>query len=148
MCRRGRQQLAEVTCQTLNAARRKGRLGAGDGTIPGVLEKPLWATVWVAPSRRPSSRPCTRSRCSEPWFCSTSRPGLPPAEAGPRAGQRRVGWVREEAGTGAPAWSQPSHPVPPTQGLAEYCTLIDSSSSFRAYRAALSEVEPPCIPYL
>lgn len=34
------------------------------------------------------------------------------------------------------------------QGLAEYCTLIDSSSSFRAYRAALSEVEPPCIPYL
>uniref|UniRef100_A0A452R0W8 Rap guanine nucleotide exchange factor 1 n=1 Tax=Ursus americanus TaxID=9643 RepID=A0A452R0W8_URSAM len=57
------------------------------------------------------------------------RPGLPPAEAGPRAGQRRVGWVREE-------------------GLAEYCTLIDSSSSFRAYRAALSEVEPPCIPYL
>uniref|UniRef100_A0A452R142 Rap guanine nucleotide exchange factor 1 n=1 Tax=Ursus americanus TaxID=9643 RepID=A0A452R142_URSAM len=45
-------------------------------------------------------------------------------------------------------WSQPSHPVPPTQGLAEYCTLIDSSSSFRAYRAALSEVEPPCIPYL
>lgn len=34
------------------------------------------------------------------------------------------------------------------QGLAEYCTLIDSSSSFRAYRAALSEVEPPCIPYM
>ncbi|XP_015423359.1 PREDICTED: rap guanine nucleotide exchange factor 1 isoform X9 [Myotis davidii] len=34
------------------------------------------------------------------------------------------------------------------RGLAEYCTLIDSSSSFRAYRAALSEVEPPCIPYL
>uniref|UniRef100_A0A452URF8 Rap guanine nucleotide exchange factor 1 n=1 Tax=Ursus maritimus TaxID=29073 RepID=A0A452URF8_URSMA len=65
-----------------------------------------------------------------------------------KAGQRQVGWVREEAGTGAPAWSQPSHPVPPTQGLAEYCTLIDSSSSFRAYRAALSEVEPPCIPYL
>uniref|UniRef100_G1PC22 CRK SH3-binding GNRP n=1 Tax=Myotis lucifugus TaxID=59463 RepID=G1PC22_MYOLU len=38
--------------------------------------------------------------------------------------------------------------APPAQGLAEYCTLIDSSSSFRAYRAALSEVEPPCIPYL
>lgn len=38
--------------------------------------------------------------------------------------------------------------VPPAQGLAEYCTLIDSSSSFRAYRAALSEVESPCIPYL
>uniref|UniRef100_A0A8C9K793 Rap guanine nucleotide exchange factor 1 n=1 Tax=Panthera tigris altaica TaxID=74533 RepID=A0A8C9K793_PANTA len=34
-----------------------------------------------------------------------------------------------------------------SEGLAEYCTLIDSSSSFRAYRAALSEVEPPCIPY-
>uniref|UniRef100_A0A8C0E595 CRK SH3-binding GNRP n=1 Tax=Balaenoptera musculus TaxID=9771 RepID=A0A8C0E595_BALMU len=30
-----------------------------------------------------------------------------------------------------------------SEGLAEYCTLIDSSSSFRAYRAALSEVEPP-----
>lgn len=38
--------------------------------------------------------------------------------------------------------------VPAAQGLAEYCTLIDSSSSFRAYRAALAEVEPPCIPYL
>ncbi|XP_019494384.1 PREDICTED: rap guanine nucleotide exchange factor 1 isoform X3 [Hipposideros armiger] len=35
-----------------------------------------------------------------------------------------------------------------SEGLAEYCTLIDSSSSFRAYRAALSDVEPPCIPYL
>lgn len=35
-----------------------------------------------------------------------------------------------------------------SEGLAEYCTLIDSSSSFRAYRAALSEVDPPCIPYL
>ncbi|KAG7268201.1 hypothetical protein CRUP_022890 [Coryphaenoides rupestris] len=34
------------------------------------------------------------------------------------------------------------------KGLEEYCTLIDSSSSFRAYRAALAEVEPPCIPYL
>ncbi|XP_074066968.1 rap guanine nucleotide exchange factor 1 isoform X9 [Macrotis lagotis] len=35
-----------------------------------------------------------------------------------------------------------------SEGLAEYCTLIDSSSSFRAYRAALSDVDPPCIPYL
>ncbi|XP_043914524.1 rap guanine nucleotide exchange factor 1 [Protopterus annectens] len=35
-----------------------------------------------------------------------------------------------------------------TEGLAEYCMLIDSSSSFRAYRAALAEREPPCIPYL
>lgn len=41
-----------------------------------------------------------------------------------------------------------AHAPHPAQGLAEYCTLIDSSSSFRAYRAALSEVEPPCIPYL
>ncbi|KAM7415449.1 hypothetical protein PAMA_017792 [Pampus argenteus] len=30
----------------------------------------------------------------------------------------------------------------------ECSSLIDSSSSFRAYRVALSEVEPPCIPYL
>ncbi|XP_030316847.1 rap guanine nucleotide exchange factor 1 isoform X5 [Calypte anna] len=35
-----------------------------------------------------------------------------------------------------------------SEGLAEYCTLIDSSSSFRAYRAALADVDPPCIPYL
>ncbi|XP_061117908.1 rap guanine nucleotide exchange factor 1b [Conger conger] len=34
------------------------------------------------------------------------------------------------------------------EGLEEYCMLIDSSSSFRAYRAALADVEPPCIPYL
>lgn len=34
------------------------------------------------------------------------------------------------------------------QALEEFSTLIDSSSSFRAYRAALAEVEPPCIPYL
>ncbi|EDO39513.1 predicted protein [Nematostella vectensis] len=32
--------------------------------------------------------------------------------------------------------------------LAEYTELIDSSSSFRAYRAALAEAQPPCIPYL
>ncbi|KAM9437767.1 rap guanine nucleotide exchange factor 1-like isoform 13-T13 [Salvelinus alpinus] len=35
-----------------------------------------------------------------------------------------------------------------SEGLEEYCTLIDSSSSFRAYRAALADVAPPCIPYL
>ncbi|KAJ8286562.1 hypothetical protein GJAV_G00040600 [Gymnothorax javanicus] len=35
-----------------------------------------------------------------------------------------------------------------SEGLEEYCTLIDSSSSFRAYRAALADVDPPCIPYL
>lgn len=33
-------------------------------------------------------------------------------------------------------------------GLAEYATLIDSTSSFRAYREALAMAEPPCIPYL
>ncbi|XP_077986646.1 rap guanine nucleotide exchange factor 1-like [Glandiceps talaboti] len=32
--------------------------------------------------------------------------------------------------------------------LQEYCILIDSSSSFKAYRAALAEAKPPCIPYL
>ncbi|KAL6115044.1 uncharacterized protein ACO6RY_05672 [Pungitius sinensis] len=34
------------------------------------------------------------------------------------------------------------------ESLEEFSSLIDSSSSFRAYRAALAEVEPPCIPYL
>ncbi|XP_067661881.1 rap guanine nucleotide exchange factor 1-like isoform X2 [Haliotis asinina] len=34
------------------------------------------------------------------------------------------------------------------EALKEFCQLIDSSSSFRAYRQALSETEPPCIPYL
>uniref|UniRef100_A0A3P8VES0 CRK SH3-binding GNRP n=2 Tax=Cynoglossus semilaevis TaxID=244447 RepID=A0A3P8VES0_CYNSE len=34
------------------------------------------------------------------------------------------------------------------ESLEELSSLIDSSSSFRAYRAALAEVEPPCIPYL
>lgn len=35
-----------------------------------------------------------------------------------------------------------------TEGLKEYCALIDSSSSFRAYRQALGETTPPCIPYM
>ncbi|KAF2362453.1 Ras guanine-nucleotide exchange factors catalytic domain [Trinorchestia longiramus] len=35
-----------------------------------------------------------------------------------------------------------------TDGLKEYCALIDSSSSFRAYRNALAESKPPCIPYI
>ncbi|KAK4315127.1 hypothetical protein Pmani_013638 [Petrolisthes manimaculis] len=35
-----------------------------------------------------------------------------------------------------------------TDGLKEYCALIDSSSSFRAYRQALSDSTPPCIPYI
>ena len=35
-----------------------------------------------------------------------------------------------------------------TDGLKEYCALIDSSSSFRAYRTALAEAHPPCIPYM
>ncbi|CAH0553656.1 unnamed protein product [Brassicogethes aeneus] len=34
------------------------------------------------------------------------------------------------------------------EGLKEYCALIDSSSSFRAYRTALEATEPPCIPYI
>lgn len=35
-----------------------------------------------------------------------------------------------------------------TEGLKEYCALIDSSSSFRAYRQALADTTPPCIPYI
>jgi len=35
-----------------------------------------------------------------------------------------------------------------TDGLKEYCSLIDSSSSFRAYRLALGDACPPCIPYI
>lgn len=35
-----------------------------------------------------------------------------------------------------------------TEGLKEYCALIDSSSSFRAYRQALADTNPPCIPYM
>ncbi|XP_071051039.1 guanine nucleotide-releasing factor 2 isoform X3 [Onthophagus taurus] len=34
------------------------------------------------------------------------------------------------------------------EGLKEYCALIDSSSSFRAYRMALADAQPPCIPYI
>ena len=33
-------------------------------------------------------------------------------------------------------------------GLKEFAPLIDSSSSFRAYRQVLAETEPPCIPYM
>ncbi|XP_051860510.1 guanine nucleotide-releasing factor 2 isoform X5 [Drosophila albomicans] len=32
--------------------------------------------------------------------------------------------------------------------LCSFCALIDSSSSFRAYRQALAETNPPCIPYI
>jgi len=35
-----------------------------------------------------------------------------------------------------------------TESLKEHCTLIDSSSSFRAYRQALSSAVAPCIPYV
>lgn len=35
-----------------------------------------------------------------------------------------------------------------TDALREYCLLIDSSRSFWAYRQALSESAPPCIPYM
>lgn len=34
------------------------------------------------------------------------------------------------------------------EGLKEYCDLIDSSSSFRAYRQILGQTSPPCIPYM
>ncbi|XP_026324252.1 guanine nucleotide-releasing factor 2 isoform X11 [Hyposmocoma kahamanoa] len=32
--------------------------------------------------------------------------------------------------------------------LLDHCAIIDSSSSFRAYRLALAETQPPCIPYI
>ncbi|CAN9512822.1 unnamed protein product [Ophioblennius macclurei] len=34
------------------------------------------------------------------------------------------------------------------EAVEEFSAIIDSSSSFRAYRAALAEAEPPCIPYI
>lgn len=34
------------------------------------------------------------------------------------------------------------------EGLREFSVLIDSSSSFRAYRQAVAETQPPCIPYM
>ncbi|VDI13195.1 Rap guanine nucleotide exchange factor 1 [Mytilus galloprovincialis] len=40
-------------------------------------------------------------------------------------------------------WQRPNLEV-----LKEFCQLIDSSGSFRAYRHALAETEPPCIPYI
>lgn len=62
------------------------------------------------------------------------------------------GEARAECGGCVVFFLFPSHlnavMVLSAQGLEEYCTLIDSSSSFRAYRAALADVEPPCIPYL
>lgn len=39
-------------------------------------------------------------------------------------------------------------PKQTTEMLKEYCALIDSRSSFRAYRQALAESQPPCIPYM
>ncbi|XP_047034207.1 guanine nucleotide-releasing factor 2 isoform X4 [Helicoverpa zea] len=44
---------------------------------------------------------------------------------------RRLGWPRSIVDT-----------------LHEYCTIIDSSSSFRNYRQALAETQSPCIPYI
>jgi len=35
-----------------------------------------------------------------------------------------------------------------TETLKDCCALIDSSSSFRTYRQALAETQPPCIPYI
>ncbi|XP_063373066.1 guanine nucleotide-releasing factor 2 isoform X1 [Cydia amplana] len=34
------------------------------------------------------------------------------------------------------------------EALHDHCAIIDSSSSFRAYRNALAETQPPCIPYI
>ncbi|XP_028164535.1 guanine nucleotide-releasing factor 2 isoform X5 [Ostrinia furnacalis] len=34
------------------------------------------------------------------------------------------------------------------EALQDHCAIIDSSSSFRAYRMALAETQPPCIPYI
>ena len=39
-------------------------------------------------------------------------------------------------------------PKPLTDILQEFCLLIDSDAAFKAYRQALSEARPPCIPYL
>lgn len=39
-------------------------------------------------------------------------------------------------------------PKPYTDILQEFCLLIDSDAAFKAYRQALSEAKPPCIPYL
>ncbi|CAH0600593.1 unnamed protein product [Chrysodeixis includens] len=44
---------------------------------------------------------------------------------------RRLGWSRSIVDT-----------------LHDCCTIIDSSSSFRTYRQALAESQPPCIPYI
>ena len=35
-----------------------------------------------------------------------------------------------------------------TESMKDLCSLIDSSSSFRVYRQALAETQPPCIPYI
>ncbi|XP_037727907.1 guanine nucleotide-releasing factor 2 isoform X12 [Drosophila subpulchrella] len=35
-----------------------------------------------------------------------------------------------------------------TEEVRSFCGLIDASSSFRAYRQALAETNPPCIPYI
>lgn len=58
------------------------------------------------------------------------------------------GWARSRGAGRGQRHPRAEPGITTAQGLAEYCTLIDSSSSFRAYRAALAEVEPPCIPYL
>ena len=39
-------------------------------------------------------------------------------------------------------------PKQSTDILQEFCLLIDSDAAFKAYRQALSEAKPPCIPYL
>ncbi|XP_061382980.1 guanine nucleotide-releasing factor 2 isoform X1 [Danaus plexippus] len=44
---------------------------------------------------------------------------------------RRLGWPRAVA-----------------DALRDHCALIDSSHSFRSYRQALADTQPPCIPYI
>lgn len=34
------------------------------------------------------------------------------------------------------------------ESIQSNCNIIDSSSSFRNYRQALAETNPPCIPYM
>ena len=34
------------------------------------------------------------------------------------------------------------------ESLAEHAVIMDSSSSFKAYRSALADAKPPCLPYM
>lgn len=106
--------------------------------VPCAREFPAGYSAGRPPAGGPAPGPvhATGSGGLEPGFCGGhTRAREPVPTVGPVSLQPRQ------------APGSHTRSLPP-QGLAEYCTLIDSSSSFRAYRAALSEVEPPCIPYL